>query len=120
MRCLLEQGQYALLRLVGLGQHGCGGLRDDLRAGQLGGGLGKIGVLHPAAGGRGVGGYIGQVISRISQAVDRGTLILKFNTSGTQVVDFIGNRCPIADYKAGLVRFSGVGSANSKAANSDF
>ena len=45
---------------------------------------------------------------------------LKFNTSGTQVVDFIGNRCPIADYKAGLDRFSGVGSANSKAANSDF
>ena len=47
-------------------------------------------------------------------------LDLKFNTSGTQVVDFIGNRCPIADYKAGLDRFSGVGSANSKAANSDF
>ena len=45
---------------------------------------------------------------------------LKFNTSGMQVVDFIGNRCPIADYKAGLDRFSGVGSANSKAANSDF
>ena len=45
---------------------------------------------------------------------------LKFNTSGTQVVDLIGNGCPIADYKAGLMRFSGVGSANSKAANSDF
>ena len=45
---------------------------------------------------------------------------LKFNTSGTSVVDFIGNGCPIADYKAGLVRFSGVGSANSKAAKSDF
>ena len=49
VRCLLEQGQHALLRLVGLGQHGRGGLRDDLRAGQLGGGLGKISVLHPAA-----------------------------------------------------------------------
>ena len=45
---------------------------------------------------------------------------LKFNTSGTQVVDFIGNGCPIADYKAGLMRFSGVGSANSKAAKRDF
>jgi transposase len=45
---------------------------------------------------------------------------LKFNTSGTQVIDFIGNGCPIADYKAGFERFSGVGSANSKAANSDF
>ena len=32
-------------------------------------------------------------------------------TSGTQVVDLIGNGCPIADYKAGLERFSGVGSA---------
>ena len=27
---LLEQGQHALLGLVGLGQHGGGGLRDDL------------------------------------------------------------------------------------------
>ena len=45
---------------------------------------------------------------------------LKFNTSGMQVVDFIGNGFPIVDYKAGLERFSGVGSANSKAANSDF
>ena len=36
------------------------------------------------------------------------------------MVDFIGNGCPIADYKAGFERFSGVGSANSKAANSDF
>ena len=45
---------------------------------------------------------------------------LKFNTSGTQVVDLIGNGCPIADYKAGLERFSGVGSANSKAAKRDF
>ena len=45
---------------------------------------------------------------------------LKFNTSGTQVIDFIGIGSPIADYKAGWVSFSGVGSANSKAANSDF
>jgi len=45
---------------------------------------------------------------------------LMFNTSGTQVADFIGNGCPIADYKTGLERFSGVGRANSKAANNDF
>eukprot|EP01041_Mallomonas_annulata_P027279 gene27279-48835_t len=32
--CLLQQGQHALLRLVGLGQHGGGGLRNDLRLGQ--------------------------------------------------------------------------------------
>ena len=32
---LLEQGQHALLRLVGLGQHGGGGLGDDLRLGQV-------------------------------------------------------------------------------------
>ena len=63
-RCLLEQGQHALLRLVGLGQHGRGGLRNDLRAGQLSRGLGKISVLHAAAGGRGVGGDVGQVVSR--------------------------------------------------------
>jgi len=31
----LEQGQHALLRLVGLGQHGGGGLRNDLRLGQV-------------------------------------------------------------------------------------
>ena len=36
------------------------------------------------------------------------------------VFDFIGNQFQIADYKTGLVRFSGVGSANSRAANSDF
>ncbi len=47
-------------------------------------------------------------------------LLLKFDTSGTQVLDFIRNRFQIADYKSGLVRFSGVGSANSRAANSDF
>ncbi len=63
-RCLLEQGQHALLRLVGLGQHGRGGLRNDLRAGQLSRGLGKISVLHAAAVGRGVGGDVGQVVRR--------------------------------------------------------
>ena len=63
-RCFLEQGQHALLRLVGLGQHGRGGLRNDLRAGQLSRGLGKISVLHAAAVGRGVGGDVGQVVSR--------------------------------------------------------
>ena len=57
---------------------------------------------------------------RVGKERVRRTMQLKFNTSGTQVVDFIGNGSPIADYKAGLVRFSGVGSANSKAANSDF
>ena len=52
--------------------------------------------------------------------ITQARMSLKFNTSGTQVVDFIENGCPIADYKAGLMRFLGVGSANSKAANSDF
>ena len=50
--------------MVGLGQHGRGGLRNDLRAGQLSRGLGKISVLHAAAVGRGVGGDVGQVVSR--------------------------------------------------------
>ena len=45
---------------------------------------------------------------------------LKFDTSSTQVPDFIGNEVQSADYKAGLTRSAGVGSANSKAANSDF
>ena len=35
VRCLLEQGQYALLRLVSLAQHGRGGLRDDLREAEV-------------------------------------------------------------------------------------
>ncbi len=35
VRCLLEHGQYALLRLVGMGQHGHGGLRDDLREAEV-------------------------------------------------------------------------------------
>ncbi len=48
-RCLLEQGQHALLRLVGLGQHGGGGLRDDLRLGQGGRLFGVIGVHDAAA-----------------------------------------------------------------------
>ena len=47
-------------------------------------------------------------------------LLLKFDTSGTQVYDFIGNGFKIADYKTGLARSEGVGSANSSAANSDF
>ena len=46
---LLEQGQHALLRLVGLGQHGGGGLRDDLRLGQVGGLFGIVGVHDAAA-----------------------------------------------------------------------
>ena len=48
-RCLLEQGQHALLRLVGLGQHGGGGLRDDLRLGQAGRLFGVVGVHDAAA-----------------------------------------------------------------------
>jgi hypothetical protein len=45
---------------------------------------------------------------------------LKFDTSSTQVLDFIRNRLQFADYKSGLMRSEGVGSANSNAANSDF
>ena len=48
------------------------------------------------------------------------TCPLKFNTSGTQVYDFIGNGFQIADYKTGLEMSEGVGSASSSAANSDF
>ena len=48
-RCLLEEGQNALLRLVGLGQHGGGGLRDDLRLGQGGRLFGVVGVHDAAA-----------------------------------------------------------------------
>ena len=36
------------------------------------------------------------------------------------MVDFIENGVKIANYKTCLARFSGVGSANSKAANNDF
>ena len=46
--CLLEQGQHALLRLVGLGQHGSRGLRNDLRLGQVGGFRGVVGIHNPA------------------------------------------------------------------------
>ena len=46
---LLEQGQHALLRLVGLGQHGRCRLRDDLRLGQVGGFFGVVGVHDAAA-----------------------------------------------------------------------
>lgn len=45
---------------------------------------------------------------------------LKFTTSGTQVLDFLGNRGQSADYKMGFTRSAGVGSANSRTANSDF
>ena len=48
-RCLPEQGQHALLRLVGLGQHGGCGLRDDLRLGQGGRLFRVVGVHDPAA-----------------------------------------------------------------------
>ena len=48
-RRLPEQGQHALLRLVGLGQHGGGGLRDDLRLGQGGRLFRVVGVHDPAA-----------------------------------------------------------------------
>ena len=48
------------------------------------------------------------------------TCPVKFNTSGTQVYDFIGNGFQIADYKTGLEMSEGVGSASSSAANSDF
>ena len=47
--CLLQQGQHALLRLVGLGQHGGGGLGDDLRLGQVGRLFGVVGVQDAAA-----------------------------------------------------------------------
>ena len=46
---LLEQGQHALLRLVGLGQHGGGGLGNDLRLGQVGRLFGVVGVHDAAA-----------------------------------------------------------------------
>ena len=48
-RRLPEQGQHALLRLVGLGQHGGCGLRDDLRLGQGGRLFRVVGVHDPAA-----------------------------------------------------------------------
>ena len=46
---LLEQGQNALWRLVGLGQHGRCRLLDDLCSGQLGRGRGVVGVQNLAA-----------------------------------------------------------------------
>ncbi len=64
--------------------------------------------------------HSGYLVGGTSPFATRRSMPLKFNTFGTQVVDFIGNGFPIVDYKAGLERFSGVGSANSKAANSDF
>ena len=45
---------------------------------------------------------------------------IEFDTSCEQVLDSIGNRFQIADYKTGLVMFSGVGGGSSTAANNDF
>jgi len=47
--CLLEQCQHALGLLVGLGQHGRGGLLDDLGFSQGGGCHSIVGVFDPAA-----------------------------------------------------------------------
>ena len=47
--CLLEQRQHALGLLVGLGEHGRGGLLDDLGFSQGGGCHGIVGVFDPAA-----------------------------------------------------------------------
>ncbi len=47
--CLLQQRQHGRGLLVGLCQHGGGGLLDDLATCQLGGRLSVIGVLDAAA-----------------------------------------------------------------------
>ena len=67
---LLEQGEHALLRLVGLRQHGCRRLGDDLGTRQFRRCLGIIGIQNPAARSTGILRYVGQIVSSVGQAID--------------------------------------------------
>ena len=66
----VQQLQYRVGLLVGLREHGCAGILQDLGSGQIGGGLGVIGVQQLTFGRTEVHGHVGRVVGGMSQSVD--------------------------------------------------
>ena len=69
---LLQQGKHRLRLLVGLRQHGCGSLLNDLRFSQVRRRRCVVGVHDTATRGRCILHNVGQVIQGIRQLIDTG------------------------------------------------
>ena len=88
LRLALEKCQDALLRLVGLGQHAGGGLRQDLVLRQVAGFSSEVRILNLALGGSGVGADVAQIVDGVIQTVDRGGCAIDFFAFSRQLILF--------------------------------
>lgn len=105
---LFQQGQHGLRLLVGLGQHGCSRLLDDLGFRQISRRRGVISIHDGAARRLHVGRNIGHVVSRVGQSIDGCT------NSRTGAVDIVDStvQCSYSSHRRGLRSDQGLASCD--------